>query len=319
MSSSVTNKTDPLISVILCTRNRADLLKIALDSLVAQAYPRDDFEVVVVDNASTDHTPQVISSYDSLGIMRYVHEPDIGLCVARNTGWQSARGRLIAYFDDDAIAEQGWLAAVEAAFAANPSDLGVVGGRVQPMWEGPRPEWLADDIAYSLTIVDWGEERKFITDLSREWLVGANMAMPKHVLAEVGGFHPWLDRVGTNLLSSGDVYLQKEIVKRGYRCMYWPEMAIQHLVTTARLEPRWFLRRYYWQGVSDAVMLLIEQTPSPAERIDIAVARGKRLYGRTARISWPLATPKNKDAFADACFALSDAGFVAGLLGAAGH
>ena len=285
---STANKTEPLISVILCTRNRADLLKIALDSLVAQAYPRDDFEVVVVDNASIDHTPQVIAQYDSLGIMRYVHEPNIGLCVARNTGWQSARGRLIAYFDDDAIAEQGWLAAVEAAFAANPTDLGVVGGRAQPMWDAPRPSWLADDIAYSLTIVDWGEERKFITDLSREWLVGANMAMPKHVL-------------------------------RGYRCMYWPEMAIQHLVTTARLEPRWFLRRYYWQGVSDAVMLLIERSPSPAERIDIAVARGKRMYGRTARISWPLATPKNKDAFADACFALSDAGFVAGLLGAAGH
>src|SRR3954462_16013674 len=97
---SINNKPEPLISVVLCTRNRADLLKIALDSLVAQAYPRDDFEVLVIDNASTDHTPQIVAQYDSLGIMRYIQEPNIGLCVARNTGWQSARGRLIAYFDD---------------------------------------------------------------------------------------------------------------------------------------------------------------------------------------------------------------------------
>jgi len=304
---------------VLCTRNRSVLLKTALDSLLAQQYPREKFEVLVIDNASTDDTPNVVAQYASTGIVRCVDEPSIGLCIARNTGWRAARGRFIAYFDDDAIADQGWLAAVEAAFAAHPSGTGVVGGRVAPIWDAPRPWWLSDDIACSLTIVDWGADRKFIDDLSREWLVGANMAIPKQILSEVGGFHPWLDRVGTNLLSSGDVFLQKEIVRRGYRCLYWPEMAIQHLVTAARLDPQWFLRRYYWQGVSDAVMFLIENSPSPAARINSAVARNKRLQARVSQVSWPLITPKNQDAFTDTCFALIDVGFVSGLLGAAGR
>lgn len=316
---SLNRGSEPLISVVLCTRNRADLLDVALKSLLNQEFPRSDFEVLVIDNASTDHTPQIVAQYESANIMRYIHEPNIGLCVARNTGWQSARAPLVAYFDDDAIAVPGWLAAVQAAFAAHPSEVGVVGGRVDPIWEQPRPSWLADEIAYSLTIVDWGDEAKFIDDLSREWLVGANMAIPKHLLAEIGGFHPWLDRVGTNMLSSGDVFLLKEVKRRGYRCLYWPDMAIQHLAAASRLEPQWFLRRYYWQGVSDAVMFLIEKSPTPAERSSIAADRSQRLQGRTARISWPLTPPKNPEAFAQACFALVDAGFVAGLLGAAGH
>lgn len=318
-SQTSNDRPDPLISVVLCTRNRSALLKIALDSLLAQQYSCEKFEVLVIDNASTDDTPNIVAQYASAGIVRYIHEPNVGLCVARNTGWRSARGRFIAYFDDDAIAEPSWLTAIEAAFAAYPSGTGVVGGCVQPIWEAPRPSWLSDEIACSLTIVDWGEQRKFIDDLSREWLVGANMAIPKQILTEVGGFHPWLDRAGTNLLSSGDVFLQKEIVRRGYRCLYWPEMAIQHLVTVARLEPQWFLRRYYWQGVSDAVMLLIENSPSSAARINIAVSRNKRLQGRLSQVSWPLATPKNKDAFTETCFALIDVGFVSGLLGAAGR
>jgi glucosyl-dolichyl phosphate glucuronosyltransferase len=318
-TQSLNDRSEPLISVILCTRNRADLLDIALNSLLNQEFPRDDFEVLVVDNGSTDHTPQIVAQYESANIMRYIHEPNIGLCIARNTGWQSARGRLVAYFDDDAIAVPKWLAAVRSAFAAHPSEVGVVGGRVEPMWEQPRPSWLADEIAYSLTIVDWGDEAKFIDDPSREWLVGANMAIPRELLAKIGGFHPWLDRAGTNMLSSGDVFLIKEIIRHGYRCLYWPEMAIQHLVTAARLDPKWFLRRYYWQGVSDAVMFLIEKSPPPADRISIAAARSNHLHNRTARIAWPLTAPKNQDDFAEACFALVDAGFVAGLLGAADH
>jgi len=310
---------EPLISVVLCTHNRADLLDLALKSLLDQKFPRRDFEVLIIDNASTDHTPQIVAQYDSANIMHYIYEPKIGLCNARNTGWQAARGRFIAYLDDDGLAEPGWLAAIQTAFASHPSGVGVLGGRVQPIWEQPRPSWLADAIAYSLTIVDWGDEPKFINDLSCEWLVGANMVIPKQVLAEMGGFHPRLGRVGGSLVGGEDVFLQKQALSRGYRCLYWPEAAIQHLVPAARLNPEWFLRRYYWQGVSDAVMFLAEQSPPPTDYINIALSRNKRLQGRTSRICWPLTAPKNPDQFTDACLALVDAGFVAGLLGAAGH
>ena len=263
----------PLISVILCTRNRAMLFEKAMASVIRQDFPKSDYEIVVVDNGSTDGTRDIVRGFQHQAAVRYVREDRIGLCMARNTGWQAAAGRYIALFDDDALARPGWLQAIRDAFARSSRSIGLVGGRVDPIWQGQRPVWLADEIAGSLTIVDWGSTEKIIEDMRREWLVGANMAAPKTILAEVGGFHPWLDRVGDNLLSSGDVFLQKEIMRRGYQCLYVPAIAIEHLVPPSRLTKAWFMKRFFWQGVSDAVMHLIENAPTSAGRLQLALAR----------------------------------------------
>lgn len=307
----------PSISVILCTRNRADYLEKALASLAAQDFAAAD-EVILVDNASTDRTPEIARRFETDLPLSYLREARIGLCVARNTGWRAARGDIVAYFDDDAIARPGWLAAIRAVFSRpDAGRIGVVGGRVAPIWQAPRPAWLPDSVAGSLTIVDWGGAEKVIPDLDREWLVGANMAIPRRVLEEVGGFHPSLDRIGNNLLSGGDIFLQKQIAARGYACLYLPAMAIEHVVPAARLGRGWFLRRYYWQGVSDAVMHLIECAPSRGGRLRAAAGRMRRLLRNRRRmlsLVRPAATPER---FALKCFAFLDLGFILGLLGAA--
>jgi glycosyltransferase involved in cell wall biosynthesis len=309
----------PLISVIVCTRNRAELLARALASVAGQEFPRDDYEILVVDNGSTDRTPEVAMEFQGRVDIRCLREERVGLCIARNTGWQAASGRYVAFFDDDAIALPGWLAAIRDGFGAASEPVGAIGGRVRPIWGGPRPPWLADAIAGSLTIVDWGPSGKFIDDIRREWLVGANMAVPKALLAEVGGFHPWLDRVGNNLLSSGDVFLQKELMRRGYRCLYLPAMAVQHLIPASRLNQQWFARRFYWQGVSDAVMHLIEKKPSLPARVRLALARSAAVLRSPRRMASLLLPTGRPDAFAAKCFALIDLGFISGLLGAARH
>jgi len=305
--------------VIVCTRNRAELLRRALASVIDQEFPPADYEVVVIDNGSTDRTPEVARQFQNKAVVRYLREEHLGLCIARNTGWRAASGHYIAFLDDDAIASPRWLAAIRDGFAAAPPMVGAIGGRVQPIWEGSRPAWLADVIAGSLTIVDWGPSDKLINDIEFEWLVGANMAVPKSLLAEVGGFHPWLDRVGKNLLSSGDIFLQKELMRRGYHCLYLPAMAIQHLVPPSRLNQRWFLRRFYWQGVSDAVMHLIEKTPSSAERLRLAVARTASVLRSRHTIASLLFPADRPDTFTAKCFALIEIGFISGLLGAARH
>ena len=308
---------EPLISVVLCTRNRADLFEKAMISVIRQDFPKRDYEIVVVDNGSTDGTPDIARGFQQQGTVRYVREERIGLCNARNTGWQAAAGRYIALFDDDALARPGWLQAIRDTFARSPSSIGIVGGRVDPIWQGQRPAWLSDEIAGSLTIIDWGPSEKIIKDIRREWLVGANMAAPKALLAEVGGFHPWLDRVGDNLLSSGDVFLQKEIMRRGYQCLYVPAIAIEHLVPPSRLNKTWFMKRFYWQGVSDAVMHLIENAPSRAERLRLALARGGTVLRSPKRVGSLMAPASDSETFKAKCFALIDIGFMAGLLGAA--
>ena len=310
---------EPLISVVICTRNRAALLSRALTSVVEQAFSHADYEILVVDNNSTDRTHEIVRQFQNKASVQYLREEQLGLCMARNTGWRNAAGRYVAYFDDDAIASPGWLAAVRDGFASHSSRIGVIGGPVRGIWEKPRPGWLAEEIVCSLTVIDWGPSDKRLDDISREWLAGANMAVPKALLVEVGGFHPWLDRVGNNLLSSGDVFLQKEIMRRGYQCLYRHAMVIGHLVPASRLNQEWFFRRYYWQGVSDAVMHLIEKSPSPAERIRLALARTASVLQSRQRISSLFARCDRPDKFAAKCFALIDVGFVSGLLGAARH
>jgi glycosyltransferase involved in cell wall biosynthesis len=308
-----------VISVVICTRNRAALLEKAMASVVGQDFLGSDYEIVIVDNGSTDRTPQVVGEFKHRAQIRYVREERVGLCIARNTGWRAAEGRYVAFFDDDAIACPGWLKAIQGAFEEAIPRIGMVGGRVEPIWERNRPSWLANEIAGSLTIVDWGPVDKIILDLRREWLVGANMVIPKDMLTEVGGFHPWLDRVGSNLLSSGDVFLQKEITRRGFRCRYVPKIAIKHFVPASRLNQRWFLRRFFWQGVSDAVMHLIESAPSPFQRLRLALHRSTNIIGSWSRVKALLFRTEQPEVFRSKCFALIDIGFIFGLLGVAGH
>jgi glycosyltransferase involved in cell wall biosynthesis len=317
VTEKISQRLERMMSVIICTRNRAELLRQALTSVVKQEFPRTDYEIVVVDNGSTDGTPEVAAEFRDHADVRYLREKRVGLCIARNTGWRAASGHYVVFFDDDAIASPGWLMAIRDGFDAASPTVGVIGGCVRPIWEQPRPAWLADTIAGALTIVDWGPSMKFIDDIRREWLVGANMAVPKALLAEVDGFHPWLDRVGNNLLSSGDVFLQKELMRRGYRCLYLPTMEIEHLVPTSRLNQSWFLRRFYWQGVSDAVIHLIERAPSPAQRVRLALVRGAKVLRSRRRIASLLFRANCPDAFAAKCLALIEVGFISGLLGAA--
>lgn len=306
---------DPLVSVIVCTRNRARDLALALASLTEQVPDTPAFETIVVDNASTDDTRPVAERFADRLTLRCIGEPVLGLCHARNAGWRAARGRFVAYLDDDALACRGWVRAVANAFALMP-EAGAVGGRVDPVWHAPRPAWLSDRAALGLTIVDWSETPKVLADLGAEWLVGANMAVRADVLRQVGGFRPELDRVGTRMLSSGDVFLLKEVTRLGHPCLYYPAMQVQHAVAASRLSQRWFRSRYYWQGVSDAVMQLLEQRPSTATRARLAARALGRLAVRPGRVSmlWPSEDPAR---FEQACWLLIELGHAAGLCGLA--
>lgn len=305
----------PAISVVICTRNREHCLATAMQSVVDQTVAPDRFELIVVDNASTDRTSETVRRFTSHPNVRYEFEGEPGLCRARNTGWQRARGRYVIYLDDDTVARPGWLQAALAGFALDPR-IGVIGGRVDPIWKGARPSWLSDDVALSLTIVNWSEEPKWIDDLRREWVVGANMAVPRSVLEEVGGFEIGLDRVGTRMLSSGDVFLTKRILQRGYRCLYEPRMAVGHLVPQSRLTKAWFTRRYLAQGLSDAAMQLIEEAPSWPERLWHALGLAAGL-GRSPHAVLNLLYASNDPRlFTERCLALITVGHIAGLLGA---
>lgn len=106
------------ISAIICTHNRDNYLGAAIDSLLGQDFP-GSFEVVVVDNASTDCTREVVEARSPSPNLKYVYEPVTGLSVARNTGAKAASAEILAYLDDDAVASSQWLRVLEEAFQSN--------------------------------------------------------------------------------------------------------------------------------------------------------------------------------------------------------
>ena len=237
------------ISAIICTHNRDRYLGAAIDSLLEQDYP--NFEVIVVDNASSDRTSEVIESKQPHPLLKSVYEPVTGLSVARNTGAQTATGEILAYLDDDAIASGSWLSCLAQAYAEN-EKLAIAGGKVTLIWpEGTcPPDWLSDGLSGNLGAYDLGDTIQLITQPNLTPR-GLNYSLRRSFLEEIGGFDPNLGRVGKKLLSNEELVMTELALKSGWQVAYLPEALVQHNVAPERINRAWFLRRGWWQGVSE--------------------------------------------------------------------
>jgi len=147
----------PLISAIICTHNRDQYLGAAIDSLLSQTI--DNYEIIVVDNASTDTTAAIVKdripaetdAANQSPPVHYVYESTLGLSVARNRGAEVAKGEILAYLDDDAEASKGWLASLLDVFEKN-EKIAIAGGKVTLIWppSAQPPRWLSDDLSSGL-------------------------------------------------------------------------------------------------------------------------------------------------------------------------
>jgi glycosyltransferase involved in cell wall biosynthesis len=241
------------ISAIICTYNRASYLRKAIQSLSEQTLNLESYEIIAIDNRSTDETKQIVTEeFACVPNLRYFYEPIQGLSQARNTGWQNASGEYIAYLDDDAIACPQWLEKILEAFETVRPQPGAVGGKIEPIWEAPRPSWLSDRTARGLTILDWSETPIFLE--KSQWLAGANVAYPKHLLQATNGFNTNLGRKGQKLLSCEENLLHEYLKNNGYQLYYHPAIAVRHHIPSSRLVKDWHLKRQYWNGISLSII-----------------------------------------------------------------
>ena len=249
----------PLISAIICTHNREQYLGAAIDSLLAQSmgqYGANSYEIVVVDNASTDGTADIVKSrigeIPDRPTVQYIYESTLGLSAARNTGATAAKGEILAYLDDDAEASEHWLASLLPVFEQN-DKVAIAGGKVTLIWppNAQPPTWLSDDLASGLGAYDLGEQLVYIQQPSLTPR-GLNYALRKSFLQEVGGFDLKLGRVGKNLLSNEEQQMTRFALDRGWQVAYVPSALAAHNVAPARMKPAWFLSRSWWQGISES-------------------------------------------------------------------
>ncbi|WP_017717232.1 glycosyltransferase family 2 protein [Kamptonema formosum] len=239
----------PLVSAIICTHNRDTYLGAATDSLLQQDFP--DFEVVVVDNASTDRTRSVVAERLSDTRLKYVYEPAVGLSVARNTGAKESRGGILAYLDDDAVASPGWLSSLCAAYQSN-EKLAVAGGKVTLLWPPGLhpPSWLSEGLAGNLGAYDLGDEVVYISEPGLTPR-GLNYSIRRSFLEQIGGFDINLGRIGKKLLSNEELQVTELALRLGWQVAYLPEALVAHNVAPERINRSWFLQRGWWQGISE--------------------------------------------------------------------
>lgn len=272
----------PEISAVVCTHNRADCLEGCIKSLLEQSLNDDKYEIIVVDNGSTDRTRELCERYEHVVNFSYIFEPALGLSQARNRGLKEARSEFIGYIDDDAEADSCWLERALECFQMD-SQPDWVGGSVTLVWQESPPSWLTEYYYGALGWVDWGEHARFL-DPQSEWLVGCNSLFRKITLEALGGFDTRLGRKKNLLLSGEEVQLHHKIKSQNGSFYYHPDVRVRHHVAAIRTKPEYFYRRYYWGGITDYIMAkTLQGVPSQitAEQADGADSRIGRLMSRS--------------------------------------
>lgn len=233
------------ISVILCTYNRAHNLGNALESVLASVLPAGlEWEVLVVDNNSKDHTFEVVSKYcrSAPGRVRYIFEQNQGLSNARNTGIRESVGDVIAFMDDDVTVERMWLQNLTASL--HDGVWSGAGGRVCAPHGFTPPAWLAlggkMDGGGVLALFDAGDVPGKLISAP----YGTNMAFHKTMFEKYGSFRTDLGRCGNSLIGCEDTEFGHRLMAAGEQLRYEPDAIVYHPVAKERLNRRYF--RAWW-------------------------------------------------------------------------
>jgi glucosyl-dolichyl phosphate glucuronosyltransferase len=238
-------------SVVIATYNRATDLEQTLQSL-ARLRPARDWEVIVVDNNSSDGTRAIVEQAASSfpAPLRCIFEREQGRSPALNAGIRIANGDVIATTDDDVCVPMDWLD--RAAEGLTRLQCDYVGGRVLPIWGAPRPAWLSTRGGKQwavIALLDYGPQP---IEFGARVPLGVNMAFRRDAFARAGLFDPQTGRKAGTLLGQEVREWCIRARAAGLRGFYIPEMVVAHKVPASRLTKRYFRRWFYWRGISRA-------------------------------------------------------------------
>ena len=237
-------------SIVVCTYNRCELLRELLLNLRDQSADKDTYEIIVVDNNSTDATSLVAEEIGKEGKPEviYVKESRQGLSFARNAGAFRSNGEIIGYLDDDSTVDSNWVENLCKVYNDFPH-AACVGGRIEPKWPVKRPEWLPKSLERNYGVFDLGNDIKVVEYPAN--VLGGNISVRKEVFLRVDGFSVKLGRSIRDLLSNEEKDFCHRIQKSDGIVMYTPHALVYHKVHPERLNEAFLLRRAYWQGVSN--------------------------------------------------------------------
>lgn len=300
----------PTISIVIATFNRASVLRECLQTLARQSFEAGD-EIIVVDNGSTDDTGSVLAEARAHAVAPLValSMPTPGKSHAVSAALDIARGDIVAFTDDDVCVPEEWLTRVREAF--RDPDVALAGGPVEPHWEGAPPRWLSlaghQRLGAPLGLLDYGDAAQ---RLGARTLLGANLAVRRHILQALGGYNTDLGKLRGTLLSGEDHELCQRVQSAGYGAWYLPALRLAHRVPPSRMRVAYLLRWFFWSGITNAAL---ERTSAPSvERRRLpAYAVKQCAAGAAGALLWAV-----RGRFTAAVDRLVDSAFAAGYVAA---
>ncbi len=238
----------PLVSIIICTYNRADILSNCLSSLFDYK-PSYKVEYIVVDNNSSDNTHSVV---EKAGIKpTYILEEKVGLSHARNRGLEESTADWVFYLDDDAMITADFYAELKRCI-----DAGYAGftGVFKPYYIGDKPKWLHESFGSKTSF------KEEMSELGEDYLCGGVMGFKKAVLKEVGGFPAEYGMAGNKINYGEETFVERQLRKENYPLGINPKLEILHLVNPKKYSLRWNLQSAKAIGKSQKQIALSDST-----------------------------------------------------------
>lgn len=244
-----------MISIIVCTYNREKYIVQCLESIARQNAPVQTWELVIVNNKSTDHTPQLIADFlnkHAAGINVSSHlETNQGLSYARNRGMHEAKGDVYVFIDDDAFLVENYVTELINYLAQFKDQSIGFGGKIVPFLECELPNWMSPYLMPLMSVIDKGSE--VVEFKNRHYPIGANMGFKKETIDKAGNFNVELGRVGKNLMGGEEKDLFVRIRNAGARVFYFPKIMVHHVVPESRLTVDFIRKQALGVGSSERI------------------------------------------------------------------
>ncbi|MFA9390566.1 MAG: glycosyltransferase [Prolixibacteraceae bacterium] len=240
------------ISLIICTYNRDKFLPLCLAALTRQDCSVDDFEIILINNNSTDTTDQICHNFleqNKKIHFNYFIETKQGLSVARNRGIAESIGKVISFIDDDAIICDNYVSNLLKHFLS--SDLMAGGGKILPKWETQAPIWINKYLLPLFSLIDMGEKQKPFT--GKRYPIGANMFFKKEIFDEIGLFNEELGRTGKNMMGGEEKDIFNKIKAKNHQINYFPDIWVYHIIPDERTTVSFVRKQAYGIGLSEKV------------------------------------------------------------------
>ena len=262
-----------MISVVVCTYNRDKHIYNCLSRLAANRRWQD-FEILLIDNNSTDNTPAECERFVAdikPTNYRYLKETNQGLSFARNRGIKEAKGDWIVFLDDDAFVDGCYIDNLQKHIVQLP-DMQAFGGKITPLFEsGEVPEWLCRWNRLWVSAVDMGSKVKLFH--GSKFPIGANMGFSKSLADKCGFFNTQLGRTGKNLISGEEKDYFRRIKSTGAKIYYLPDVAVSHCIPPQRTTSE-YIRRLGW-GIGQSERIRTLHTSRAAYFVQLLVETAK--------------------------------------------